>query len=101
MLGPLTQQSTTQTKRIESSQYVEGYATTFGKPYLLYDFNNTKIYERIEPTALDTADLSDVIMQYDHHGKVLARTGNNTLGLITDSHGLLMYSDLSKSTAAK
>ena len=45
--------------------------------------------------------MSDVIMQYDHSGKVLARTSNKTLNVETDERGLLMYADLSKSTAAK
>ena len=44
--------------------------------YLLYEFEDgTKIYERIDAHALDSADMSDVIMQYDHEGRVFARKG--------------------------
>ena len=88
-------------KRLDSDYYVEGYATTFNDPYLLYEYDGVKVYEVIDRHALDEADLTDVIMQYDHQGKVLARLSNNTLGLIADDKGLLCYADLSKSAAAK
>ena len=34
-------------------------------------------------------------MQYDHEGRVFARTRNNTLALRSDEHGLLIDADLS------
>ena len=68
-------------KRLDSDFYVEGYATTFGKPYELYEFDGIKYYERIDRNALAGADMSDVIFQYNHAGKVLARLSNKTLGL--------------------
>ena len=37
-------------KRIDTDFYVEGYATTFDKPYLLYEWDGNKYYERICPT---------------------------------------------------
>lgn len=67
----------------------------------MYEYDGIKVFEKVDRNALDGADLSDVIMQYDHTGKVLARTSNNTLGLITDTKGILTYGDLSKSIAAK
>lgn len=69
---------------------VEGYATTFEQPYLLYSEPGYKIYEVIDRGALDEADQSDVIMQYDHEGRVFARLSNNTLELGTDAHGYKM-----------
>ena len=45
--------------------------------------------------------MSDVIMQFDHCGRVFARTSNNTLGLEPDDHGLFTYADLSKSSGAR
>lgn len=63
-------------KRIQTDYYVEGYATTFNSPYLLFEFSDGwKYYERIDGHALDGADMNDVIMQYDHTGRVFARTG--------------------------
>ena len=43
---------------------------------------------QIAPGAFDGCDLSDVIMQYDHTGRVFARTGNDTLEAGPDNIGL-------------
>ena len=89
-------------KRIDTEYYVEGYATTFDKPYLLYEFEDgTKYYERVDAHALDGADMSDVIMQYDHEGRVFARQSNKTLILIPDHKGLLVAADLGKTDLAR
>lgn len=88
-------------KRIDTDYYVEGYATTFNKPYELYEYDGVKYYEVIDRHALDNADMSDVIMQYDHEGKVFARNSNKTLGIEPDNIGLFIYADLSKSKASK
>lgn len=87
-------------QKIDSTHYVEGYATTFD-PYILFAVDGIEYNEKIDPRAFDNADMSDVIMQYDHSGKVLARTSNNTLNIETDERGLLIYADLSKSAAAR
>lgn len=92
---------TSSQKRIQSDYYVEGYATTFDKPYLLCSYDGIDYYERVAPDALIGADLSDVIMQYNHEGRVLARMSNGSLGLEADSNGLFCYADLSRSTAAQ
>ena len=89
-------------KRLQSDYYVEGYATTFDQPYLLYEFEDGyQIWEQIARNALEGADVSDVIMQYNHEGKVLARQSNGTLGIEADEHGLFTFADLSKSRAAQ
>lgn len=88
-------------KRIDTDFYVEGYATTFDKPYLLYEWDGNKYYERIDRNALAGADMSDVIMQYNHEGKVLARLSNGTLGVEANDNGLFTFADLSKSRAAQ
>ena len=97
---PLTIAAGTE-KRLQSEFYVEGYATTFDKPYLLYEYDGVKYYEMIARDALVGADISDVIMQYDHRGNVLARLSNNTLGIEPRGDGLFIFADLSKSRAAK
>lgn len=74
----------------EDSYIVEGYATTFDVPY---DFV-PGYQECIKKSALDNADLSDVIFQFDHQGMVLARLRNNTLSLFCDDHGLKVTADL-------
>jgi hypothetical protein len=87
-------------KRIDTEFYIEGIAATF-EPYELYENDGNKYYEKVERSAFDEADLSDVIMQYDHSGKVLARKSNGTLGVETTDKGLTVFADLSKSKAAK
>lgn len=74
---------------------VEGYATTFNRPYLLYDWLDYKVMEQIHPDAFKDCDMSDVIMQYDHEGRVFARNKNGTLALAVDSVGLKVTADLS------
>lgn len=101
LVAPLVAQSSGE-KRIQSECYVEGYATTFNDPYLLWELEDgTKYYEQIDAHALDNADMSDVIMQYDHEGRVFARQSNKTLALIPDHKGLLIAADLSKTDLAR
>lgn len=101
MVLPLTAAAKKATKRFDSEFYVEGYATTFNKPYLLYEFDGVQYFEVIDRNALVGADMSDVIMQYNHEGKVLARQSNKTLGIEADESGLFTFADLSKSRAAQ
>ena len=51
--------------------------------------------EQVDPHAFDNCDMNDVIMQYDHEGRVFARTKNDTLQLATDETGLKVTADLS------
>lgn len=89
-------------RRFDTEFYVEGYATTFEQPYVLYEVDGVQYKEVIDRRALDGADLSDVIMQYDHGGRVFARTGrSNTLLVEADSHGLFVAADLSKTEQAR
>lgn len=73
---------------------VEGYATTFNEPYVLWADDEYEISEQISDRAFDQTNMSDVIMQYDHAGRVFARTSNGTLELKTDNHGLHVRADL-------
>ena len=75
----------------QDSYIVEGYATTFDEPY---DFGYDGMKECISRNALEGADMSDVIFQYDHEGRVLARQRNNTLSVMCDDHGLYVRADL-------
>ncbi len=99
LAAPLSAQAAA--KRIETDFYVEGYATTFDSPYLLYEIEGTKFYERIDAHALDGADISDVIMQYDHEGRVFARQSNGSLILMPDNKGLLIAADLGRTDLAR
>ena len=75
-------------KAEDGAMYVEGYATTFGQPYELYSYSDITVNEQVDRHAFDECDMSDVIMQYDHEGRVFARIANGTLKLSVDDHGL-------------
>ena len=79
----------------EQKMIVEGYATTFNEPYVLYSYDGYEVQEQIDGRAFDECDMSDVIMQYDHNGRVFARTSNGTLKLSADEKGLYVVADLS------
>ena len=91
----------TDTKRIDSDYYVEGYAARY-EPYVLYyDQNGEPVYERFDRGCFDNCDMSDIIYQYDHSGRVFARTGNGSLIVEADDNGLFMAADLGRTEAAR
>lgn len=87
-------------KTEEQKYIVEGYASTY-EPYKLLTVDGVDYFERIEPTAFDEADLSDVVFRVDHEGRVFARTSAGTLEVWTDEHGLANRTDLSKTQKAR
>lgn len=83
----------------DTRKLVEGYATTFEEPYYLYSFENEEgetvvVYEKVATDAFKNTDMSDVIFQYDHEGRVFARLSNDTMRLDIDDHGLKVTADL-------
>lgn len=81
--------------------YAEGYATTFNEIYVLWSDDSYTVQERIDPHAFDECDMSDVIFQLNHTGRVYARTRNKTLQLKIDSHGLWTRPELSGTAAGR
>ena len=79
---------------------VEGYASTF-EPYVLFTIDGVDYSERIEPTAFDDADMTDVVFRVDHEGRVYARTSAGTVEVWADEHGLGQKTDLSRTQAAR
>lgn len=78
----------------EEKKLVSGYASTFDEPYKLFDGEGWEYWEVVDRNAFDETDMSDVIMQYDHRGRVFARTRNNTLEVNPDDEGLFIQADL-------
>lgn len=78
----------------DGKKIVEGYATTFDQEYTLYSSGSYEVRESIDRHAFDETDMKDVILQYDHEGRVFARKSNGTLQLETDEHGLKIRADL-------
>lgn len=78
----------------EERKIVRGYASTFNEPYTLFQGDDWRLDEVVDSRAFDNTDMTDVIMQYDHEGRVFARMSNNTLTVIPDEKGLLIEADL-------
>lgn len=78
----------------ERDMVVRGYASTFNDPYTLYEGDDFIYQEQVDRDAFSGTDMNDVILQYNHEGRVFARTSNNTLTVTTDDHGLLIEADL-------
>lgn len=96
-LAPVTEGQ----KRFDSEKYVDGYAAKYDK-YLLWDDGDWgRTYERFEPGCFDNTDMSDVILQFDHAGRVFARITNGTLAVEADDTGLFMAADLDKTELAR
>ena len=72
---------------------VEGYACMFEQPFVLGSFRDWdgvqyEIREQVARDAFAGCDMSDVIFNLNHEGRVYARLSNNTLKLATDDKGL-------------
>ena len=78
----------------EERKIVNGYASTFNEPYTLYEDDDIIFREQVDSSAFDNTDMSDVIMQYNHEGRVFARISNNTLRVQPDDQGLFIEADL-------
>lgn len=79
----------------EGGAVVEGYAAVFDTPTVLYSVEGIDYKEEIAPTAFSATEMQDVVMNYNHGGKPVARTRNGTLTLLVDSRGLKVTADLS------
>lgn len=85
---------TAQKSAAEDKKIVTGYASTFNQPYTLWEDNEMIFREQVAPQAFEKTDMSDVIMQYDHAGRVFARISNNTLKVAPNETGLYIEADL-------
>ncbi len=65
----------------ENQDYVHGVPVVFNTPTCLWEYEGVKFYEQIDRHAFDNCDMSDVIFNYNHGGRVAARIRNNTLKL--------------------
>lgn len=85
-----------------SEEYrVKGTAVVFNTPTVLYECDGVKYCEIIDRHAFDGCDLSDVIFNYNHGGKVVARLRNKTLALAITERGLEVEADLSGTQAGR
>ncbi|MCI3922495.1 HK97 family phage prohead protease [Paenibacillus sp. TRM 82003] len=78
----------------KEEMYVEGYACTFNNPTVIWEYDGIQYKETVDDRAFEDCDMSDVIFNFDHAGKVMARTRNKTLQLSIDSKGLFIRARL-------
>lgn len=83
------------------SYIVEGYATTFDDPYVLWEYDGVQYKEQIDKNAFADADTKDVVFLYNHGGMVFARTRNKSVELSVDDHGLKVKANLGLTSAAR
>lgn len=67
---------------------VEGIACVFNQETVLYKGHDFEDRELVDPSAFDECDMSDVIFNYNHCGRVYARTRNKSLELSIKDDGL-------------
>ena len=85
-----------------SEEYrVKGTAVVFNTPTVMFECDGVKYCEIIDRHAFDGCDLSDVIFNYNHGGKVVARLRNKTLALAITERGLEVEADLSGTQAGR
>ena len=87
----------------ESRQTIEGYATIFNAATCLYSANGVDYWETVDAGAFDGADMSNVVLRYNHSDNfsILARTSNNTLRLNVDERGLHIEADIAETSQGK
>lgn len=74
--------------------WVEGYAVTFNSPTVIFEIDGAEYKEQIAKDAFTDCKMDDVIFNYNHSGKVMARTRNKTLSLSIDEKGLFIRARL-------
>ena len=77
-----------------SELWVEGYAVIFDSETVLFEYAGVEYKEMICSGAFEGCKMEDVIFNYNHGGKVMARTRNHTLQLEIDEKGLKMRARL-------
>ena len=80
---------------------VEGYAAVFDTSNVMFECDGIQYKEVIDRSAFGSTQMSDVVMNYNHGGKPVARTKNSTLNLTVDDYGLKVHADLSSSRESR
>lgn len=67
---------------------IEGVACVFDSETTLFECEGIEYKEKVDKNAFKSADISDVIFNYNHGGRVYARTRNDSLHLEVKEDGL-------------
>lgn len=74
--------------------WAEGCAVRFNSPTVLFEYDGLEYKEQVARDAFESAKMDDVIFNYNHSGKVMARTRNKTLQLEIRDDGLYIRARL-------
>lgn len=79
----------------DGTMHASGYPVVFNKETFI-GWEDRGFYESIDPHAFDNADMTDVVLRYNHSDNfmIMARTRNKSLMLKADENGLRMDSNL-------
>lgn len=67
---------------------IEGVACVFDQETVLFEYDGVEYKEKVDKRAFENTDISDVIFNYNHGGRVYARTRNDSLHLEVKEDGL-------------
>ena len=73
---------------------IEGVACGFDTETVLFEYDGVEYKEKVDKGAFSSADMSDVIFNYNHGGRVFARTRNDSLHLEVKEVGLHIVATL-------
>lgn len=82
-------------RALDEGYTIEGYAAVFDTPEVMYEYDGMQYLEEIRSGSFNEAEMKDVVLNFNHGGKPVARTKNNTLQLTIDQRGLFVRADLS------
>lgn len=80
----------------DKKMIVEGYPIVFDKEAFI-GWEGRGFYEKVDRNAFEGADMSDVVLRYNHNDlgfAILARTKNDSLQLKVDDKGVFMHAEL-------
>lgn len=83
----------------EGKMIVEGYPIVFDKEAYIEGWDGG-FYEKVDRKAFDGADMSDVVLKFNHNDDFfpLARTRNGSLTLTPDEKGMFIHAELIDTT---
>ena len=83
----------------EGKMIIEGYPIIFDKEAYIEGWDGG-FYEKVDRHAFDNADMSDVVLRFNHNDDFLpmARTRNKSLTLTPDEKGMFIHAELVDTT---
>lgn len=85
----------------DGKMILEGYATVFNTPTVLWREGDVEYKEMISAEAFKNTDMSDCCLKYNHGGMLMARVRGGSLELTVDNVGLRFKAELFNITKSR